>query len=64
MDKVISQDERHTLPIDPQFPLEVTQEMAKVNVEKLMTNIVKLFMNHRNQNVTNHHWNQLSTPFS
>lgn len=35
MDKVIGQDERHTLPIDPKFPLKVTQEMPKVNVEQL-----------------------------
>lgn len=35
MDKIISQDERHTFPVDPKFPLEVTQEMPKVNVEEL-----------------------------
>lgn len=33
--KVVSQDKRHTLPVDPEFPLEVAQEMPKVNVEEL-----------------------------
>lgn len=35
MDKVVRQDERHALPVDAQFPLEVAQEMPKVNVEEL-----------------------------
>ena len=35
MDKVVGQDERHTLPVDPKFPFEVAQEMPKVNVEQL-----------------------------
>lgn len=35
VDKVISQDKRHTLPVDSKFPLEVAQEMPKVNVEEL-----------------------------
>lgn len=35
MDKVVSQDKRHALPVDSKFPLEVAQEMAKVDVEEL-----------------------------
>lgn len=35
MDKVISQDERHTLPVDPKLPFKVAQEMSKVNVKQL-----------------------------
>ena len=35
MNKVVRQNERYTLPVDPKFPLEVAQEMPKVNVEQL-----------------------------
>lgn len=35
MDKVIGQDKRHTLPVNSKFPLEVAQEVPKINVEEL-----------------------------
>lgn len=35
MDKVVRQDKRHTLPVDPEFPLEVSQEVSKINVKQL-----------------------------
>lgn len=35
MDKVVSQDKRHALSVDPQFALEVAKEVAKVDVEEL-----------------------------
>lgn len=35
VDEVIRQDERHALPVDPEFPLEVAQEVPEVNVEQL-----------------------------
>lgn len=35
MHKIISQDERHSLPVDAEFPFEVSQEMAKIDVEEL-----------------------------
>ena len=33
VNKVVCQDERHSLPVDPKFALKVPQEVAKVNVE-------------------------------
>lgn len=39
MDEVISQDKRHTLPVDSKFPFEVAKEMPKVNVEELRTKV-------------------------
>ena len=35
VDKVIRQNERYTLPVNPQFPLEVPKEVPKVDVEQL-----------------------------
>lgn len=35
MNKVISQNKRHTFPVDPEFPFEVAQEMTEVNMEQL-----------------------------
>ena len=35
MEEILSQNERNSLAIDAEFLLEVTQEMAEVNVENL-----------------------------
>lgn len=35
MHKIVSQDERHALPVDPKFALEVSQEMAEIDVKEL-----------------------------
>lgn len=35
MNKVVSQDKRHTLSVYPKFSLEVAKEVSKVNVEQL-----------------------------
>lgn len=39
VDKVICQDKRHALPVDPEFPLEVAQEVPKINVEQLKSKV-------------------------
>lgn len=35
MHKIVSQDERHALPVDPKFALEVSQEMPEIDVKEL-----------------------------
>lgn len=39
MDKVVGQNERDPLAVDPKFGLEVSQKMAEINMEQLQRDV-------------------------